>query len=184
MAYPRAMDTHPTLPQALWELTPPAVQAYVEALAARLASMGDLAARVVALEALVQALQERLNQPSQHASRPPASPPQPPHPRRSRGKRHRGGQPGHPGHTHTLLPVDAVDEMVVLKPEPCPRCPAAVAGDDPTPWRHHVIEMPPLKPVVPEYQWPQLVYAPWPTGVPSGTYGPRVPATGAWWTGA
>src|SRR5262249_34343146 len=75
MAYPRAMDTHPTLPQALWELTPPAVQAYVEALAARLASMGDLAARVVALEALVQALQERLNQPSQHASRPPASTP-------------------------------------------------------------------------------------------------------------
>jgi transposase len=193
MAYPRAMDTHPTLPQELWELTPPEVQAYIEALEARLASMGDLEARVVALEALVQALQERLNQTSQHASRPPASnPPQHPHPRRPRGKRRRGGQPGHPGHTRTLLPVDAVDEIVVLKPEQCPSCHTALAGDDPTPWRHQVIEMPPLKPVVTEYQWHQLVCAtcgevtraPWPTGVPSGTYGPRVQATVALCTGA
>ena len=126
MAYPLAMDTHPTLPQELWELTPPEVQASIEALEARLASMGDLEARVVALEALGQALQERRNQTSQHAARPPASdPPQHPHPRRPRGKRRRGGQLGHPGHTRPLLPVDAVDESVVLKPEQCPSCHAA-----------------------------------------------------------
>src|SRR4029453_14754450 len=132
MAYPRAMDAHPTLPQELWELTPPEVQAYIEALEARLASMGDLEARVVALEALVQALQERLNQTSQNAFRPPASnPPQHPHPRRPRGKRRRGGQPGHPGHTRTLLPVDAVDEIVVLKPVQCTSCSALLSGEDP-----------------------------------------------------
>jgi len=55
-----------------------------------------------------------------------------------------------------------------------------------------VIELPPIKPVVTEYQWHQLACpacgettrAPWPAGVPSRTYGPRVPATVALCTGA
>jgi transposase len=55
-----------------------------------------------------------------------------------------------------------------------------------------VIELPPIKPVMTEYQWHQLVCAacgattraPWPAGVPSGTYGPRVHATVALCTGA
>jgi transposase len=193
MAYPPAMDTHPTLPQELWERTPPEVQAYIEVLEARQASMGALETRVVALEALVQALQEQLNQTSQNSSRPPSSdPPQHPHPRRSRGTRRRGGQPGHPGHTRTLLPVEAVDEVVVLKPAECPQCHAPFSGDDPKLWRHQVSEIPPITPVVTEYQWHQLVCAAcgavprasWPMGVPSGTYGPRVQATVALYTGA
>src|SRR5437016_1549265 len=139
MAYPPAMDTHRTLPQELWARTLPAVQAYIEALEARQALMRELEARVVALEALVQALQEQLHQTSQNSSRPPSSdPPQQLHPCRPRGKRRRGGQPGHPGHTRTLLPVDEVDEVVVLKPEQCPHCHTTFAGDDPTPWRHQV----------------------------------------------
>src|SRR5262249_43091498 len=64
--------------------------------------------------------------------------------------------------------------------------------DDPKPWRHQVCAMPPITPVVTEYQWPQLVCAgwgevpraPWPEGVPSGTDGPRVQATVALCTGA
>ena len=52
--------------------------------------------------------------------------------------------------------------------------------------------MPPIKPVITEYQWHQLVCracgettrAPWPADVPSGTYGPRVHATVALCTGA
>ena len=71
-------------------------------------------------------------------------------------------------------------------------CHAPLSGDDPTPFRHQVIEIPPIKPVVTEYQWHQLVCpacgettrAPWPAGVPSGTYGPRVQATVALCTGA
>ena len=148
---------------------------------------------VHALREHVGTLQEQLNQTSQNSSRPPSSdPPQHQRPRRPRSKRRRGGQPGHPGHTRTLLPVDAVDEVVVLKPEQCSGCHARLAGDDPTPWRHQVIEIPPIKPVMTEYQWHQLVCpacgtvtrAPWPAGVPSGTYGPRVHATVALCTGA
>ena len=184
------MDTHPVLPQAIWDQTTPEVPAYIRA----------LAARVVTLEAMVQALQEQnctlqeqLNQTSRNSSRPPSS--DPPHherPRWPRSKRRRGGQPGHPGHTRTLLPVDAVDEVVVIKPEQCTHCQAPLSGDDPKPWRHQVIEMPPIKPVITEYQWHQLVCAacgevtraPWPEGVPSRTYGPRVQATVALYTGS
>ena len=93
-------------------------------------------------------------------------------PRRPRSQRRRGGQPGHPGHTRTLIPVEEVDEVVVLKPEQCAHCQAPLSGDDPTPFRHQVIEIPPIKPVVTEYQWHQLVCpacgettrAPWPAG--------------------
>ena len=140
-----------------------------------------------------RALQERLHQNSRNSSRPPSSdPPQSPRPRRPRGQRRRGGQPGHPGHTRTLLPVEAVDEVVVLKPDRCSGCHALLWGDDPTPFRHQVIEIPPIQPVVTEYQWHQLVCAgcgevtraSWPEGVPSGTYGPRVQATVALYTGA
>jgi transposase len=88
--------------------------------------------------------------------------------------------------------VEDVDEVVVIKPAQCTHCQAPLSGDDPKPWRHQVIEIPPIKPVVTEYQWHQLtclvcgetMRAPWPAGVPSGTYGPRVQATVALCTGA
>jgi transposase len=184
------METPPAFPHEVWERTPSEAQAYIRA----------LEARVEALEAMVQALhehnrtlQEQLHQTSQNSSRPPSSdPPQHERPRGPRSKRRPGGQPGHPGSTRTLIPVEEVDEVVVLKPEQCTHCHAPLRGDDPQPWRHQVIELPPIKPVVTEYQWHQLVCAacgavtraPWPAGVPSGTYGPRVQATVALYTGA
>jgi transposase len=183
MAYLVAMETPAALPRDIWECTPPEAQAYI----------GALEARVTALAAMVQALQEQLHQTSRNSSRPPSSdPPLPPRPHRPRGQHRRGGQPGHPGSTRTLIPVEEVDEVMVLKPEQCTRCHAPLAGNDPAPWRHQVIEIPPIKPVVTEYQWHQLVCltcgevtrAAWPAGVPSGPYGPRVQATVALCTGA
>jgi len=183
MAYFGAMETPAALPRDIWERTPPEAQAYI----------GALETRVTALVAMVQALQEQLRQTSRNSSRPPSSdPPLPQHPHRPRGQRRRGGQPGHPGSTRTLIPVEEVDEVVVIKPAQCTHCQAPLSGDDPQPWRHQVIELPPSKPVVTEYQWHQLACpacgettrAPWPAGVPSRTYGPRVQATVALCTGA
>ncbi len=148
---------------------------------------------VHSLQEQVRTLQEQLNQTSQNSSRPPSSdPPQSGRTRRPRSHRRRGGQPGHPGYTRTLLPVEDVDEVVVIKAEQCAHCQAPLVGEDRAPWRHQVIELPPIKPVVTEYQWHQLVCptcgaltrAPWPAGVPSGTYGPRVHTMGALCTGA
>jgi transposase len=184
------METPAALSPDLWERTPPEAQAYIRALESRLSA---LEARVQTLQEQNRALQERLNQNSRNSSRPPSSdPPQSPRPRRPRGQRRRGGQPGHPGHTRTLLPVEEVDEVVVLKPDRCSGCHAPLWGDDPAPFRHQVIEIPPIQPVVTEYQWHQLVCpncgettrASWPKGVPSGTYGPRVHATVALCTGS
>ena len=178
------------LPHEVWERTPPEAQAYIQALEACLET---LASKVHALQEQVRTLQEQLHQTSQNSSRPPSSdPPQHGRPRRPRSHRRRGGQPGHPGHTRTLIPVEEVDEVVVIKPEQCAHCQASLSGDDPQPWRHQVIEIPPIKPVVTEYQWQHLrcsacgevTRAPWPDGVPSGTYGPRVQATVALCTGS
>lgn len=190
MTYPVAMDTHPSLSSALWERTPPAIRAYIETLEGQVQTLTSM---VHTLQEQVRTLEERLNQTSRNSSRPPSSdPPQSHRPRRPLGKRRRGGQLGHPGHTRPLVPVEEVDEVIVLKPQQCRRCHALLAGDDVTPFRHQVIEIPPITPVITEYQWHQVTCpvcgettrAPWPDGVPSGTYGPRVHATVALCTGS
>jgi transposase len=88
--------------------------------------------------------------------------------------------------------VEEVDVVIPLKPEQCARCQQPLTGDDPQPQRHQVLEIPPLKPVVTEYQWQQLVCpvcgdttrAAWPDGVTTRAYGPRVQAITALCTGA
>jgi transposase len=176
------METPTALTPDIWERTPPEAQAYIGALESRLSA---LEARGHALQEQNRPLEERLNQTSRNSSRPPSSdPPQRLRRRRPRSGRRRGGQPGHAGHTRTLLPVEEVNEVVVLKPKCCSDCHTPLWGDDPTPFRHQVIEIPPIQPVATEYQWHQLrcpscgetTRAPWPRGVPRGTYGPRVPA--------
>ena len=184
------METPPALPHEVWERTSPKAQTHIRALEACLETLVSM---VHALQEQVRTLQEQLNQTSQNSSRPPSSdPPQHGRPRRPRSHRRRGGQPGHPGHTRTLIPVEDVAAVVVIKPEQCAHCQAPLSGEDRTPWRHQVIELPPIKPVVTESQWHQLMCsacgevtrAPWPTEIPSGTYGPRVQATVALCTGS
>jgi transposase len=41
----------------------------------------------------------------------------------------------------------------VIKPGQCAHCHASLSGDAPKPWRHQGIEIPPITPVVTEYQW-------------------------------
>jgi hypothetical protein len=48
--------------------------------------------------------------------------------------------------------VEEVDKIIVLKPAFCGRCQQSLDGDDPQPQRHQVFEIPPMRPVVTEYQ--------------------------------
>jgi transposase len=185
-----AMATPTALPADMWGRPPPEAQAYIRALEARLSSWEGM---VQALQEQNHALQAQLHQTSRHSSRPPSSDPPPSQrPKRPRGKRRRGAQPGHPGATRTGMPVEDVDEVVTRKPEQGPRCPAPLLGDEPTPFRQHGIEMPPIPPVLTAYPWHPLrcppggepTRAPWPAGVPRGPYGPRVHATVALCPGA
>ena len=186
------MDPTPLLPPEIWERTPAEAQEYIRALDARVAV---LEAMVQRLQAALQQVTERLQQDSRTSSRPPSSdPPQATgtRPPRDPSGRRPGGQPGHAGQARALLPVEAVDRVIPVKPERCSQCQHPLQGDDPAPQRQQVTEIPPVKPSVTEYQWHGLVCpgcgamtrAAMPTGVSSGGFGPRVQAITAWCTGA
>src|SRR5215208_8301896 len=65
----------------------------------------------------VRELEARLGQTSANSSRPPSSDPHqaPVRPKAPPSGRKRGGQPGHRGACRALLPVEQVDEIVVLE---------------------------------------------------------------------
>lgn len=174
------MNRETPLSPEVWERTPPEAQAHIYA----------LEARVVALETTVQQLRAQLQQDSRPSSRPPSSaPPQASatRPRREPSGRRPGGQPGHEGQSRALVPVEAVDVVRPIKPERCQRCQHPLGGEDPRPERHQVTEIPPVQPVVTEYQLHRLVCpacgeatrAKRPPGVPTGGFGPRVQAIAA-----
>ncbi len=177
------MQPTPPLPQDIWERTPREAQDSILA----------LEARVAALEATVQDLRERLQQHSRTSSRPPSSDaPNRQRPRGTPSGRKPGGHVGHPGHTRTLVTVEEVDGLLPLKPGECARCQPPLRGTDAFPQRHQMLEMPPIKPLVTEYQLHQLVCpacgdltrAAWPQGVATLASGPRVQAMTARLTGA
>jgi hypothetical protein len=82
--------------------------------------------------------------------------------------------------------------VLPVKPRQCRRCQHPLQGDDPQPYRHQVTELPPIRPVVTEYQIHRLLCpacgvparADLPLGVPPGGFGPRVQAIVALCTGA
>ena len=179
------MDSQIPFLREIWEHIPPEAQVYIRA----------LESRVAALEATVQQLREQVQQTSRTSSRPPSSdPPQAlgQRPRREPTGRRPGGQPGHEGQARALVPVEEVNVVVPVKPERCHHCQHLLQGEDPQPQRHQVTEIPPVKPVVTEYQLHRLVCpacgeetrAAVPAGVPTGGFGPRVQAITALCTGA
>jgi transposase len=157
---------------------------YAQGRAATIATLLAQARRIARLEA-------RLGQTSQTSSRPPSSdPPGTPRPRRPPSGRRPGGQPGHPGRSRPLVPVAQVDTVVPVRPARCGRCGARLRGVDPAPQRHQVTEVPPVTPVITEYQLHTLACrcgattrGALPPGVPGGAFGPRLQALVAVCTG-
>jgi len=151
-------------------------------------------ARIAELEAQLKAALERIAQleaklgrSSRNSSRPPSSD----GPGVERGKkpttgRKPGGQVGHKGHRRQLLPSEKVDRLEPVYPAECSRCTGAVVSKKQAPaaWRHQVVELPPVKPHVTEYQqhwgWCEkcecYTAADLPTGVTRGAFGPRLTA--------
>ena len=142
--------------------------------------------QIEALQAEVQALKYRLDTNSRNSSKPPST--DPPHlkrkpPKPPSGKK-RGGQPGHQRATRPLVPPEQLADTITCKPAACVGCGHALDGTDPSPHRHQVAEVPPIRPVVVEYQIHRLacpgcgVVTPGtlPQGVPTGSFGPRLHA--------
>ena len=171
---PRSMErTGLPLPPEIWAATPGAAQTLI-----------------VALQERIRELEAQLGQNSSNSSRPPSMDPleAPPRPKAPPTGRKRGGQPGHRGAYRALLPVEQVDEVVLVAPEVCRHCgqpfleTAARRGG--RVWRHQVVELLPLAVRVTEYQMAvrrcaacgKRTRADLPAGVPRRPFGPRLTA--------
>jgi transposase len=134
-------------------------------------------------------LREQTGQSSRNSSSPPSKDrPQHKKPRRSRcAGRTPGGQPGHPGVTRPLVPPEALTlPPISVAPTQC-ACGHVFPADTPVtgaPYRHQVFELPPMAPLITEYQLQhaacpdcgQTTRAALPTGVPPLTLGPHAQA--------
>jgi transposase len=158
--YNRSMiETTRPLPPELWATVPaPEPAPLPDELATLRLENAALRAQNAALQERIRELEARLGQNSSNSSRPPSTDPSqtPPRQKAPVTGRKRGGQPGHRGAYRALLPVDQVDEVVVIVPEVCRHCrqplPEAAGHRRSRVWRHQVVELLPLAVRVTEYQ--------------------------------
>jgi transposase len=159
----------------------------------QLATLREQVAQVDDLKAEIAELKERLSQNSSNSSRPPSSDPPSykPQPQREPKGRKRGGQPGHQGSARKLLPAEAVDHIVEVRPAACSGCGHRLRGADAQPVRHQVSEVPPVKVEVTEYRRHALrcpacgviTRADWPVEMARTATGPRAQAIVGYLTG-
>lgn len=136
-----------------------ALKSRVSELEARLTKFDEVEAKLAAVSERMAELEARLKESSASSHRPPSSDPpwnKPPQRKREPTGRKRGAQPGHEGAARELVPVEQVDTVVPLFPADCRRCGAALprrkTTDGTPPRRHQVVEIPPGKPKITEYQ--------------------------------
>ncbi len=190
-----------------WSSTPQSVKTVVIALQSqarllemrfaayekKLAALEAKDAEIESLKTEVAALRERLGQNSSNSSQPPSSD-TPQHRRPSRrepSSKKQGAQLGHQGAGRKLMPVTEVDCVIDFRPERCRSCGRGLKGDDPTPARHQVSEIPCAQTEVTEYRRHTLdcaacgakTEAEWGEKVPEGSFGARLQATVAYFTG-
>jgi transposase len=116
------------------------------------AKIAELEARILALEAQLRDLLDKLKPPP--APRPVT--PTSPSPAKTPTGKKRGAQPGHPPKMKTLLPPERVTNVVPFVPTHCRTCqkqlPTEPSPNDPAPTRHQQAELPPVLAEITEYQ--------------------------------
>jgi transposase len=146
-------------------------------------------AQIAELRAQLEQALQKAKQNSSNSNKPPSSdgPSKPPTTRSPSG-RSRGGQKGHKGSSRRL--IENPDETIPCKPGFCGCCGLPLLGDDPTPERHQVTELPAVKAEVIEYQRHTLrcscgatTKGEFPLGISYRTFGPRLTAMVGWLAG-
>jgi len=124
------------LPREDWEKTPESVKAAFKSLSERLA-----------------AVEERLGLNSANSSIPPSKQAAEGKKREKKsGSGKRGGQRGHKGFGRSLYETSECEAVIEHKPENCQHCGSELAGEDPAPYRHQIVELPDPGVVVVEHQ--------------------------------
>jgi hypothetical protein len=169
------------IPKADWESTPASVQKIVMEL---VKETWELKEEVQQLKVKLSGIEERLNQNSKNSSRPPSKD----EPGKKKTKsikktgRKRGGQKGHQGNQRYLYEAEECEQIEEVKPQTCGHCGSKLSGEDEAPYRHQIVEIPPVKPEVREYRLHKLVCpecgeetrAKLPRGVTKKGYGERL----------
>ncbi len=131
-----------------WDATPESVKKLVK----------KLIERNQDIEAGNEQLSEQVNRNSQNSSQSPSQD----HPKgfkkkaKVKSKRLRGGQAGHTGYQQQLYPPDQCQEIQDHYPIHCCQCGHELTGEDATPIRHQIVDIPPLKPEVIEHRFHAL----------------------------
>jgi hypothetical protein len=143
------------IPLSDWEKTPDSVKRLMEEMAQRLEKLEQ---QQVEVKAAQQQLLEKVSQTSKNSSLPPSQ--DSPGFRKKSGKRtskkKRGGQPGHDGHSRNLYPIEKCSDVQDHYPTICRCCGESLSGEDALPYRHQIVEIPPIEPIVIEYRLHQL----------------------------
>jgi transposase len=139
-----------------WEKTPASVKKLVEEMAQRIEKLEQQLESVLAVQ---QQLLEKINQTSKNSSSSPSL--DPPNVakklRKPKSSKKRGGQPGHEGHSRHLYPIEKCSSVIDHHPETCACCKEKLSGIDANPYRHQIVEIPPISPIVVEHRLHQLV---------------------------
>ncbi|WP_444881958.1 IS66 family transposase zinc-finger binding domain-containing protein [Limnofasciculus baicalensis] len=171
------------IPREDWEKTPASVKKLVELMAKRIDSLEQEAGLLQSQE---EELREKVNQTSKNSSLPPSSdPPGTGGKSRKKSGKKRGGQPGHQGKSRDLYPVEKCHSVLDHHPVTCRCCGENLQGEDTNPYRHQIVEIPPIEPIVIEHRLHQLTCggcgtstrATLPDDVKNSGYGVRVVAT-------
>ena len=166
-----------------WEKTPIAVKELVVQLSEKIEQLEQ---KLRELEKSNQELTEKVNRNSKNSNSSPSSDwPQveKKKSKKTRGKK-RGGQPGHQGHRRELYPIEECEKVINYYPSRCKCCGEELIGEDKTPYRHQVVEIPPIKLQIEEHRLHQRqcshcgakTRAQLPESVTKSGYGERVTA--------
>jgi transposase len=166
-----------------WAQVPESVLKLIEELVRR---MDKIEQEMAALRTENELLKEQLARTSANSSQPPSKNPQGFKPNRKEptGKK-RGGQIGHTGHERKLYPLEMCQEVINHYPQQCSKCGTEVSGSSSQVYRHQVVEVPPVEPIVIEHRFHQITctccgkenQAPaMPAIIGRGGYGSRVAA--------
>ncbi len=132
--------------QSDWEKTPKSVQALVTVLSERLTHHAERLGH----------LEEHLKKNSQNSSQSPSQDGFGKKVNASKPKRKKPDRIQKVAPQRVLYPVEQCQAVHSQLPEHCHQCQESLSGIDPSPYRHQVIEIPPIIPSVIEYQLHQL----------------------------
>ncbi len=139
-----------------WEKTPAIVKQLVEKMGQHIKQSEK---ELTDLKAQQQELLEKINRTSKNSSSPPSLDPPSAEKRQEKknsGKK-RGGQPGHKGHSRFLYDMSECESILDHHPQTCNCCKEKLNGEDAFPYRHQIVEIPPINPIIVEHRLHQLM---------------------------